>query len=217
MRFLLDSGVRSPSELTHIRVCDFDENFGRVHVREEVSKTFLSARMVEEYVRMKRLQAQDPVFPICPPVANRYLKRIAIRVLGDGVSLGGERYSNLTLYDFRHISACFWLPRYKSESALKYRFGWKKTERIHYYTELLGMKDSITEEDLVIDDDKTALERRLVQAERDKAMLQERLEIMQSQMEKIATVTDSLLKAAGGQPTRPRHVSPLRKASAIAD
>lgn len=203
MRFLLDSGIRSPTELVNLRVADFEEGFSRVHVREETSKTFgrrirllLSSRAIEEYVRAKRLQPQDRVFPISPVVANRYLRRLATRVFGEDVSLGGERYSRLTLYDFRHISACFWLPRYKSESALKYRFGWKRTERIHYYTELLGMKDSITEDDLVIDDDKTALERRLAQAERDKALLQERLDSLQRQMEQIAAATDKLLGTA---------------------
>jgi len=203
MRFLLDSGVRSPTELINIRVCDFDEAFSRVHVREETSKTYgrrirllLSSKAVEEFVRAQHLGPQDCVFQISPPVANRYLKRLARRVLGDDVSLGGERYSRLTLYDFRHVSACFWLPRYKSESALKYRFGWKKTERIHYYTELLGMKDSITEDDLLVDADKTALERRLARSERDKEILQERLDSLQQQMERIAAATDRLLAGA---------------------
>lgn len=204
MIFLMDSGVRSPTELVNLRVSDFEEDFTQVHVRDEVSKTFgrrirlmLSGKVVEAYVRAMGLSDQDPVFSICPPVANRYFKRLATRVFGDGVSLAGERYSKLTLYDFRHISACYWLPRYKSESALKYRFGWKQTDRIHYYTELLGMKDSITENDLLIDQDKTIFERRLAQAERDKELLQERLESLQRQMEKIAQVTEKLLDAAG--------------------
>lgn len=204
IRFLFDSGMRSPSELINIRVSDFQEDFARVQIRDEVSKTFgrrinllLCACEVREYVKRKGLTGHDIVFPISPPVVNRYLKRLASRVLGDATSLGGERYGNLTLYDFRHISACFWLPRYKSESALKYRFGWKKTERIHYYTELLGMKDDITEDDLLLGAEKTEVERRLTRAERDKEVVQERLDTLQRQMERISDITEKLMRTIG--------------------
>ncbi len=203
MMFLLDTGMRSPSELVNIRVADFYDDFTKVHIRDEVSKTFgrrinlmLCAGLIRELVRVKGMEPHDAVFPISPAVANRYLKRLATRVLGDAATLAGDKYSALTLYDFRHISACYWLPRYKSESALKYRFGWKKTERIHYYTELLGMRDTITEDDLVMDVEKTALEQRLESAERDKQVLHERLDAMQHQMAKIAQVTERLLAQA---------------------
>lgn len=200
MTFLIDTGVRSPTELVNIRVGDLQDDLKKVHIRDEVSKTFgrrinlmLSSDLLRGYIDKKALGQSDMLFAISPSVTNRYLKRLALRVLGDGVSLAGERYCNLTLYDFRHVSACFWLPRYKSESALKYRFGWKKTERIHYYTELLGMKDNICEEDLVLDEARPEIERRLAKAEREKQTLQEQLDAMQSQMEKIAAVTERLM------------------------
>ena len=84
--------------------------------------------------------------------------------------------SNLTMYDFRHCSCCYWLPRYKSESALKYRFGWKKSDKIHYYSELLGMKDTIREEDMLIDLTKTEIEKRLLMTERENEILKEKLQ-----------------------------------------
>lgn len=202
--FLLDSGIRSPTELVNVRVSDFQENFAKVHVREEVSKTFgrrinlmLCPELLRSFAAKKGRSETDVLFPICPSVANRYLKRLAKRVLGDGVSLAGERFCNLTLYDFRHISACYWLPRYKSESAMKYRFGWKQTERIHYYTELLGMKDNIAEDDLVLDVEKTQIERRLAESEREKKLLQERLDAMEGQMQRIADLTEQLAQKVG--------------------
>ena len=89
------------------------------------------------------------------------------------------------MYDFRHCSCCYQLPRYKSESALKYRFGWKKSDKIHYYSELLGMKDTISEEDLLVDVTKTEIEKRLEKSEKEKDILQERLEGMEGQMAKV--------------------------------
>lgn len=191
MLFLLDSGVRSPSELVNLRVCDFSEEFQKLHIRDEISKTFgrrinllVSPELVREYVGRQGLSGTDVIFPISPSVTNRYLKRLASRILGTGRSQAGEHYSNLTLYDFRHISACYWLPRYKSESALKYRFGWKQTDRIHYYTELLGMKDTITEDDLMVDTSRTQIEQQLKNSDRECELLKEQLAVLQTQLAK---------------------------------
>ena len=89
------------------------------------------------------------------------------------------------MYDFRHCSCCYWLPRYKSESALKYRFGWKSSDKIHYYSELLGMKDTIAEEDMLMDVTKTEIEKKLIKSENDKQILQDRVNQMEVQMKKI--------------------------------
>jgi hypothetical protein len=84
------------------------------------------------------------------------------------------------------------LPRYKSESALKYRFGWKKSDKIHYYSEMLGMKDTISEEDLLVDVTKTEMEKRLLQTEKENALLNEKLKVMEKQMEEIYALTRKL-------------------------
>jgi len=97
------------------------------------------------------------------------------------------------MYDFRHISCCYWLPRYKSESALKYRFGWKKSDKIHYYSELLGMKDTIAEEDLLDDITKTDLENRLKKTERQNTLLKDRINNMEGQMKKILGLVDGMV------------------------
>ena len=69
---------------------------------------------------------------------------------------------------------------------MKYRFGWKKSDKIHYYSELLGMKDTITEEDMLMDVGKTELEKQLTRAENDKDILKERVEMLEKQMKVIA-------------------------------
>jgi len=100
------------------------------------------------------------------------------------------------MYDFRHCSCCYWLPRYKSEAALKYRFGWKRSEKIHYYSEFLGMKDTITEEDMLIDITKTEIEKRLTKTERENEILKERLKINESKLGKIQALVDEMYENA---------------------
>lgn len=200
--FLFDTGIRSPTELMNIRASDLSNDYKELHIRDEISKTFgrriklmICSELLKEYIETKELKQNDYLFQINPGVVNRHLGRLAEKVLGNKESLAGELYSNLTMYDFRHCSCCYWLPRYKSESALKYRFGWKKSDKIHYYSEMLGMKDTISEEDLLIDVTKTEIEKRLNKTEKDKEILQERVSMMEIQMKEIL----QLVKIAYGQ------------------
>jgi integrase len=156
-----DSGMRV-TELMNIKVSDFSSDYREVTIREETSKTFgrkiklmLCSKQIREYVNKIGLKKDDFYARINPPMINKELKRIGKEML----SPEQVKFKNLTLYDFRHSSACFWLPKYKSESALKYRFGWKKSDMIHYYTEFLGMKDTITQDDLYDDITKAELEK----------------------------------------------------------
>lgn len=194
--FLYDTGIRAPTEMMNIKVSDFQNNFKELNIREETSKTFgrriklmLCSDLIRDYVKTNNLNNEEFLFTVSPPATNKYLKRLAKRVLGDEKSPAGTEYSKLTLYDFRHCSCCYWLPRYKSESALKYRFGWKKSDKIHYYSELLGMKDTISEEDMLVDITKVELEKRLDKFEKENLMLKEDNEIMKIQIAKIGELT----------------------------
>jgi len=197
--FLFDSGIRAPTELMNIKVADFFNDFKELNIRDEISKTFgrriklmICSQLIKEYVKNKNLGNESYLFTTMPYDVNKYLKRLGKRVLGDEKSPAGENYSNLTMYDFRHCSCCYWLPRYKSEAALKYRFGWKKSEKIHYYSELLGMKDTISEEDLLIDVTKIELEKRIERTEKDNHLLKEANDIMKIQIAKIGELTARL-------------------------
>ncbi|MBN2642778.1 MAG: tyrosine-type recombinase/integrase, partial [Victivallales bacterium] len=180
--FLYDTGIRSPGELINIKVSDLHQDFKELNIRDDIVKRgsfgrriklMFSSDLIKSHISLNGLSKDSQLFNISPSAVNQYLKRLAKRVLGDGISLAGEKYSNLTMYDFRHCSCCYWLPRYKSESALKYRFGWKKSDKIHYYSELLGMKDTIQEEDMLIDLTKTEIERRLIQLEKENYILKD--------------------------------------------
>ncbi len=197
--FLFDTGIRAPTEMMNIRVSDFFNDFKKLHIRDEISKTFgrriklmICSDLIRDYVKTKGLDKNDLLFTTNHASVNKYLKRLAKRVLGDEKSPAGTKYSEITMYDFRHISCCYWLPRYKSESALKYRFGWKKSEKIHYYSELLGMRDTINEEDLMIDITKFELEKRIEKTEKENQMLKEDNEVMKIRIQEIAKLTAEL-------------------------
>ena len=194
--FLFDTGIRAPTELMNIKVSDFFNNFKELNIRQETSKTFgrriklmICSDLIRDYVKTKNLGKEDYLFTTSPAATNKYLKRLGKRVFGDEKSPAGTKYSNLTMYDFRHISCCYWLPRYKSESALKYRFGWKSSDKIHYYSELLGMRDTISEDDMLIDVTKIELEKRIDKAEKENQLLKEDNEQMKLQIAKIAELT----------------------------
>jgi len=221
--FLYDTGIRSPTELINIRVSNIYDGFKKLNISQEVVKKGSFGRkinlmfrsdLLKQYIKDKRLQNNDQLFNISPPVVNQYLKRLAKRILGDGESLAGERYSNLTMYDFRHCSCCYWLPRYKSESALKYRFGWKKSDKIHYYSELLGMKDTISEEDMLIDLTKTEIEKRILKTEQENEILKDKLNaynndviqlrsLMQIYIAKLKQIEDLQSGLQAGMPVKP--------------
>ena len=199
MMFLFDTGIRAPTELMNIKVSDLFNDFKELNIREEASKTFgrriklmLCSQLIKEYISSKKLGPDDMLFTTSPQMVNKYIKRLAKNILGDKESPAGQKYSQLTMYDFRHCSCCYWLPKYKSESALKYRFGWKKSEKIHYYSELLGMSDTISEDDMFTDVTKTEIEQRLTKSEKEKVILKERVVNLEMQMAKISELVNRM-------------------------
>jgi len=192
MWFLYDTGIRTPKECFNTKVSDFLNDYKELSIRQEISKTFkrriklmLCNGLIKEYIKQEKLKPTDFLFNFSPIVATRYIKRIAEKVFGDKTSLAGKKYKDIRLYDFRHSSCCYWLPRYKSRSALLYRFGWRKEEEIHYYSEFLGMKDTISEEDLLIDLTKTEIEKQLIKAQQERDLLKEENSDIIKQYEKM--------------------------------
>ncbi len=197
--FLFDTGIRAPTELMNVRVSDLYNDFKELQIREETSKTFgrkiklmICSDLIKDYIKNNNLNKEDYLFTMNPWSATKYLKRLTKKLFGEGETEAGGKYPEISLYDFRHCSCCYWLPRYKSESALKYRFGWKQSDKIHYYSELLGMKDTISEEDLLIDVTKTEIEKRLIKTEKENNLLAEDNKTMKEQMTKILELVNNL-------------------------
>jgi len=214
MMFLFDSGIRAPTELSNVIFSDLNWNdhkgYYELTIREETSKTFgrrikllLCSDILRDYIQTNSFASQDRIFKIKPNPVNEYLKRIASDILGIGDDeerhdKNGRRYkrirNGLTMYDFRHSSACYWLPRYKSESALKYRFGWKKSDMIHYYTEFLGMKDTIHQDDLYLDITKTELEKQLENERLERELLKDQIAAQQRELAEMQVMKEKVGK-----------------------
>ena len=62
------------------------------------------------------------------------------------------------------------------------------------YSELLGMKDTISEEDLLIDTTKTEIEKRLSETEKKNTILNDKLDFLETKLSEIGKLTDVLFE-----------------------
>jgi integrase len=170
--FMFDTIIRSPTGLMNIKLHDLTQDFKEVIIREEISKTYgrtikllLCSEELKAYVERNRIEDNDFLFEFSAPMFNQKLKKIARKVLGDKMSKGGKRFSELTMYDFRHSGSCHWRTGgYRTKiDALMYRGGLSNLSMLNYYTKKIGMKDSIEKEDLLIEVDKHELEKQITE------------------------------------------------------
>ena len=200
MLFLFDTGMRV-TEMLNIKVSDLLNDFKEVNIRQETSKTFgrriklmMCSDVIRNYVKSAGLKGGDFVFRLTADQLNLKLKPIGKQALS---------VDNLTLYDFRHSSACYWYPRYPNTQGLLYRFGWKKLEMAHYYARFLGMEDTITEESMLLGVTKTELEKEINKLKMEKDVQQKELSGLAYEnkeiwkwLEKIAEMNKLVLKTA---------------------
>ncbi len=205
MLFLMDTGIRV-TEMKNVKVSDFLNDFKELNIREETAKTFgrriklmMSGETIKNYVKQMEIKTESYLFSLDVKVMNNRLKTIGQKVL---------KQPNLSLYDFRHSSACYWYPRYKDVKAYLYRFGWKKLEMAHYYSRFLGMEDTITEEDLMLGVTKSELERDMeklkLKQEQEMQQIHQVLKNVMDQFAKnskpIETGSDQWVEAIGSYP-----------------
>jgi len=162
--FAMDTGIRA-TELKNVRVSDISTDMKELDIREETAKTFgrkiklmMCSDLLSQHIEVNNLKDDDIIFEKGLDKTNEYFKRRAKSIFGEKTSKGKELYKNISVVDFRHISACYWLPRYPTQQGMMYRFGWKKSDKVFYYSEFLGMVDNISEGDLLIDTTKTELQ-----------------------------------------------------------
>jgi len=193
---LFDSGIRSPTELMSLKVGDFhwmeDNKIYELDIKDGYAKTFgrkiklvLSSQLLSEYLRGRK--ADEPFFQLDWWSFSRYLKRIFVKVLGDKSTKGGKSIKEVRPYDFRHSAACYWRTRYKNVNAYLYRFGWKEMRMVNYYTKFLGMQDTISQDDLLIDSEaKSKLELELERERKTRTLMEERLLAQETQMKNVS-------------------------------
>ncbi len=189
--FLFDSGIRAPTEFMSLKVGDFhwlsDSNLFELDIKDSYAKTFgrkiklvLSSQILKEYLSNKK--PEESFFNIDWKAFCQYIKRVFVNVLGDKPTKGGKSIREIRPYDFRHSAACYWRSRYKNVNAYMYRFGWKEMRMVNYYTKFIGMQDTISQDDLVIDSEaKSRLEKELEQERKTRALTEERLMAQEKQ------------------------------------
>ena len=161
--FLYDSGMRV-TEANSIQIKNFNDDFTQVSISDEVAKTFgrdinlkLSSQLLKEFVKEHNLKPDDYLFQKQVFTINKYLRYHCGKLFGkDKISNSKSKglYGNFTMYDIRHNSSCFWFNKYPTHKGLMYRFGWRKADKIEYYSEFLGVSDEITDTDMIVGEDK---------------------------------------------------------------
>lgn len=163
--FLYDTGMRV-TEANSIKIKDFDEEFKQVTISDESAKTFgrtinlkLCTQLIKEFITENNLTEEDYLFQKKPFTINKYLRYHALKMFGDKESHPKSKgnFKTFTMYDIRHNSVCYWFNRYPTHKGLMYRFGWRKPDKIEYYSDFLGVADEIKDADMILGEDKTKL------------------------------------------------------------
>ena len=197
--FLFDSGIRAPKELMNVRAMDLspvpNSNHLLLEIRNDTSKTYgrkiklmICSDIVKKYIQTNNLRGEDFLFTKSYTVTCRVMARMAFRAIGKGKESRQKTgkilvIQGVTMYDFRHNSVCHYLPIYKSENSMKYRYGWSNASMIQYYSEFMGMHDVVTDEDMVVDSNKVGLQMELEKEKQRVAVLQEQLDAQRKETE----------------------------------
>lgn len=201
--FLYDSGLR-PEEAMRIKVGDIgfsSDGSTFLHVPEfrgnntRVSKTFertiklmKSSDQIKQFIELNNLHPNDLLIQKSSLMFNRYLKRLALKVFGNVRTKARAEVKDINMYALRHWSSIYWLDRYQTNKDLMYRMGWKNEDKILYYSEFLGRRDKIDDDDMLTLADKTKYEKDI---EKLKKQEWQNLELLK----KLSSITQVLLTA----------------------
>lgn len=173
--FYFDSGVR-PQEGKFLKVGDIQidgkHNCVWLNIREEIAKKGSFGRRIKLYISGELMtkwvdgKAKDELlFPMKPPATNKYIKRLSFALFKKKVHL----------YDLRHSSVIHYVNIIKKDALLKYRYGWKQSDKIEYYSRYIGLQDDVTEDDLLEQETRTKLEKEVGQLQRQVNLQKEQL------------------------------------------
>ena len=195
---ILDFGIRPPTELNNLRVSDFSKEFEELHIRNDIvkrgsfgrtNKLTFSRKNIQRYVRLKKLEGDDCLFKIKSGTANKYIRRHVKRLFGTSMTKGGKPYHEISLYDFRHLAACYWGGILDKDRDIMIRMGWKQSNKIYYYSKFI--KDEEGETDFNFDGStSTEVDKKIEMFEKENKILKDKMELMQQQ---ISIVTDFII------------------------
>lgn len=210
-KFIFDSIARPPKELLNLKVKDIYEREGEVWVNipDEISKnnygrTFnllYTGEEIQKYKKKNNLNEEDYLFMSVKKYKTSYipkLKAVAKKLFGDKLShpKAEKLFSELEPYDLRHSGAIHLrVLAHKNNSisldAIRQRGGWKDFAMLNYYTEFIGLTGEIKKESLLIEEDKTKLEKEVKELEESQEAVNKKIEEisdLKNQVEKIMSV-----------------------------
>jgi integrase len=210
--FVYDSLIRSPTELKSLRVKDIFQKKDEVWVNipDEISKVMgrqlnliYCGEELSKYIRENEKQPDDYLFEFNHIVFYRKMKKVARQIWGDRISHPKARgkFRDITLYDLRHSGAISLRikihenPKALSIDTLRERGGWKNYRMLDYYTKFIGLSGEIKKDKLLLEEDKTNLEKEL---EKLKSARDNEIDAIKKQMKKVLKGLADL-KAKGQQ------------------
>ncbi|MDP2749574.1 MAG: site-specific integrase [Nanoarchaeota archaeon] len=193
---LFDLGAR-PAEFYNLKLKDVrwsdSDNKYLIDIPEEVSKTFgrkiklwISSIILKKYLARHDFQPEDYIFIKKKNHMKKFLFELNKKEIWK--QFNQKVHKNITFYDFRHSSSCYYLNKYPTAKDMKYRFGWKKEDKIEYYTHFLGKQDFLSEEDMLSPEDKTRLEKELDEQRKKNLVIGERMVNMERQLNQLHEV-----------------------------
>jgi len=172
--FCFDSLIRFPTEILSLKVENIFQKNGEVWVQipKEISKTIgrkfnlvYSGEALLSYIKRHDKKSEDYLFEFSPAMFNQEMQRAARQLWDDKKSEGGEFYKNITGYDLRHSGAVHFRELFQktgqSLDLLRERGGWNNFDIINYYTKRLGLDGYISKEKLLLEEDKSKIQKEL--------------------------------------------------------
>lgn len=178
LMFVFDSIIRSPTELLSLKRKDVYRKDGHVwvHVDGTIAKTGRNGERdfnllycgdeLLKYIERNNLEDDDPLFNNNHTSITSKMQRVFVKLFGDRIShpKAGGNYKNIRLYDLRHSGAIS-LRIIASKGGkisldkLRQRGGWIDFDMINYYTKFIGLDGEISKEALLLDEDKSRIEK----------------------------------------------------------
>ncbi|MDO8623294.1 MAG: tyrosine-type recombinase/integrase [archaeon] len=204
LSFCFDSLIRAPTELFSLKVENIYQKNGEVWVDipKEISKTIgrkfnlvYAGELVLKYIEKHKKKSEDYLFDLSPTMLNQEMQKIAKQLFDNKKSEGGEYYKNITMYDLRHSGAIHFRQLFQktgqSLDLLRERGGWTDFKMINYYTKRLGLDGHIQKEKLLLEEDKTQLEK---QVEKQKEQIQKLWEDKKKTGEFLVDIGNQILE-----------------------
>ncbi|PJE81146.1 hypothetical protein COU58_04235 [Candidatus Pacearchaeota archaeon CG10_big_fil_rev_8_21_14_0_10_32_42] len=170
--FMFDSLIRFPTEILSLKTENIFQKNGEVWVEipKEISKTIgrkfnlvYAGESILNYIKKYDKKQGEYLFEFSPVMFNKEMQKVAKQLFDGKKSEGGEFYKKITGYDIRHSGAIHFRQLFQktgqSLDLLRERGGWNNFDIINYYTKRLGLDGHIQKEKLLLQEDKTKIEK----------------------------------------------------------